>query len=62
MIRRRLIIFSFAAPLSAIVTYLLVGAFGGKNAGTGHSGGSVDGIGWWTGVVLLFSVSIDSVL
>ena len=56
-IRRRLVIFSFAAPLGAIITYLIVGAFGSSTAGRGPEHGEVDGIGWWTGIALLFSVS-----
>lgn len=54
MIRKRLTIFSFAAPIGAILTYLLVGAFG---ANTGRQKDDVDGLGWWTGIALLFSVS-----
>ncbi|BEI81870.1 hypothetical protein CcaverHIS002_0210300 [Cutaneotrichosporon cavernicola] len=45
-VRPRLIIFSLAAPVGALVTYLLVQLFG---TGKGHS------LGWWTGAVLLFS-------
>jgi len=56
-IRRRLVIFSFAAPLGAIITYLIVGAFGSSTSGRGPEHGEVDGIGWWTGIALLFSVS-----
>ncbi|ORY35533.1 Zinc/iron permease [Naematelia encephala] len=51
-IRRRLLIFSFAAPLGAILTYLLVRVFGGNSAGGQHD---ADGLGWWTGIALLFS-------
>lgn len=54
MIRRRLMIFSFAAPIGAILTYLVVGAFGANMA---PNKGDVDGLGWWTGIALLFSVS-----
>jgi zinc transporter 9 len=53
MIRRRLTIFSFAAPIGAILTYLLVGAFGANMA---PNKGDIDGLGWWTGIALLFSV------
>ncbi|WWC93817.1 hypothetical protein V866_000653 [Kwoniella sp. B9012] len=53
-IRKRLIIFSFAAPFGAILTYLLIRAFGSANLGQGHRG-DVDAIGWWTGIALLFS-------
>lgn len=40
--------FSLAAPVGAIVTYLLVHLFGGDNA-------NPDAVGYWTGAVLLFS-------
>ncbi|KAK8854769.1 hypothetical protein IAR55_003508 [Kwoniella newhampshirensis] len=53
-IRRRLIIFSFAAPVGAILTYLLVSAFGSSKMGSGKDG-DVDTLGWWTGIALLFS-------
>jgi len=53
MIRRRLTIFSFAAPIGAILTYILVGAFGANMA---PNKGDIDGLGWWTGIALLFSV------
>ncbi|GMK59240.1 hypothetical protein CspeluHIS016_0702550 [Cutaneotrichosporon spelunceum] len=45
-VRPRLVIFSLAAPVGALVTYVLVQLFG--------TGGS-HGLGWWTGAVLLFS-------
>jgi zinc transporter 9 len=45
-VRRRLVIFSLAAPTGALVTYALVSLFG---ASADH------GLGWWTGAVLLFS-------
>ncbi|KAK4683677.1 solute carrier family 39 (zinc transporter), member 9, partial [Tremellales sp. Uapishka_1] len=45
-IRKRLLIFSLAAPIGAMLTFFLVKAFGA----TGESG-----IGWWTGIALLFS-------
>ncbi|WWC63336.1 uncharacterized protein I303_105936 [Kwoniella dejecticola CBS 10117] len=53
-IRKRLIIFSFAAPIGAILTFLIVKAFGSANVGQGHRG-DVNSIGWWTGIALLFS-------
>ncbi|WWD19085.1 hypothetical protein CI109_103543 [Kwoniella shandongensis] len=53
-IRRRLIIFSFAAPTGAILTYLLVSAFGNTSMGSGKNG-DVDTLGWYTGIALLFS-------
>ncbi|WWC90673.1 uncharacterized protein L201_005609 [Kwoniella dendrophila CBS 6074] len=53
-IRKRLIVFSFAAPIGAILTYIIVKAFGSANLGHGH-GSEVDSIGWWTGIALLFS-------
>nr|XP_019011506.1 solute carrier family 39 (zinc transporter), member 9 [Kwoniella pini CBS 10737]OCF50287.1 solute carrier family 39 (zinc transporter), member 9 [Kwoniella pini CBS 10737] len=53
-IRKRLIIFSFAAPIGAILTYLIVRGFGSANVGQGQRG-DVDSIGWWTGIALLFS-------
>ncbi|EIW68171.1 hypothetical protein TREMEDRAFT_71929 [Tremella mesenterica DSM 1558] len=52
-IRKRLFIFSLAAPLGAILTYLLVKAFGWR--GLGSSTSDTDGLGWWTGIALLFS-------
>lgn len=55
MIRRRLLIFSFAAPLGAVITFFLVKAFG--VGGAGHSATEIDSLGWWTGIALLFSVS-----
>lgn len=55
MIRRRLLIFSFAAPLGAVITFFIVKAFGW--GGVGQVSGEVDSLGWWTGIALLFSVS-----
>ncbi|KGB79523.1 solute carrier family 39 (zinc transporter) member 9 [Cryptococcus deuterogattii R265] len=52
-IRERLIIFSFAAPVGAILTFTLVSAFGNSKVGGTVAG--VDALGWWTGVALLFS-------
>lgn len=54
MIRRRLLIFSCAAPLGAVITYAVVKSFGW--GGVGHPAGEVDGLSWWTGIALLFSV------
>jgi len=51
-IRKRLFLFSLSAPIGAIVTYLLVLAFGGGMTATA---GSADGLSWWTGIALLFS-------
>ena len=56
MIRKCLVIFSFAAPVGALVSYALVRAFGHNFGGTLPSD-AVDGIGWWTGIALLFSVN-----
>jgi zinc transporter 9 len=56
MIRRRLLIFSFAAPLGAVITFFLVKAFGW--GGAQHGAHEVDSLGWWTGIALLFSVSV----
>ncbi|WVR07513.1 hypothetical protein IAU60_004555 [Kwoniella sp. DSM 27419] len=53
-IRRRLIVFSCAAPAGAILTYLLVAAFGSNSLGQGGHG-EVDSLSWWTGIALLFS-------
>lgn len=47
-VRRRLFVFSLAAPAGAIITYVLVNLFGGATA-------KPDAIGYWTGAVLLFS-------
>jgi len=44
--RAHLIIFSMAAPVGAIVTWILLGLLGE---------GSGEGMQWWTGVLLLFS-------
>ncbi|ODN82337.1 hypothetical protein L198_07757 [Cryptococcus wingfieldii CBS 7118] len=52
-IRRRLMIFSCAAPAGAIATFLLVSAFGSGSLGGSSNGG--DRLGWWTGIALLFS-------
>ncbi|ODO06777.1 hypothetical protein I350_04136 [Cryptococcus amylolentus CBS 6273] len=52
-IRRRLMIFSCAAPAGAIATFLLVSAFGSRSLGGSRNGG--DPLGWWTGIALLFS-------
>ena len=51
-IRRRLFIFSCAAPLGAIISYAIVGLFGSTHK---KSSGDVDALGWWTGIALLFS-------
>lgn len=51
-VRRRLLIFSFAAPLGAIITYLLVSSFGSASQ---HAAGGIDSLTWWTGITLLFS-------
>jgi hypothetical protein len=56
MIRRRLLIFSFAAPLGAVLTFFIVKAFG--VGGAEHSHSEIDSLGWWTGIALLFSVSL----
>jgi hypothetical protein len=53
-IRRRLLIFSFAAPLGAVITFFLVKLFGVSGQ---HNAGEIDSLGWWTGIALLFSVS-----
>lgn len=52
-IRKRLLIFSCAAPLGAILTYLLTSLFGRHLSG--GSDNEIDALSWWTGVVLLFS-------
>lgn len=46
--RAHLIVFSLAAPVGALTTYVLVSILGGDNVGdeAGH---------WWTGMLLLFS-------
>jgi hypothetical protein len=54
-IRTRLFLFSISAPLGAVITYMIVKAVGAGQGG--HRADQVDAIGWWTGVVLLFSVS-----
>lgn len=54
-IRTRLLLFSASAPVGAILTYFLVKLFGGSDAHVGKH--DIDGIQWWTGAVLLFSVS-----
>lgn len=55
-IRKRLIIFSCAAPLGAILMFGVARLFGGNNIGTGGGASEVDGLMWWTGIALLFSV------
>lgn len=47
-------IFSCAAPLGAIITFTVINLFGGS---TTFARGEIDGLSWWTGVALLFSVS-----
>lgn len=54
-IRTRLLLFSISAPLGAMITYMIVKAAGGGQAEVPDD--QVDPIGWWTGIVLLFSVS-----
>lgn len=56
-IQKRLLIFSLSAPLGAIVTYGIVSLFGGNSGGKQPSAHELDKLGWWTGIVLLFSVS-----
>ncbi|KAL0637135.1 hypothetical protein Q9L58_003958 [Maublancomyces gigas] len=46
--RTHLIVFSMAAPVGAIVTWILVNLLGGEEVGGA-------GMQWWTGVLLLFS-------
>lgn len=46
--RTHLIVFSMAAPVGAIVTWVLVNLLGGEEVGGA-------GMQWWTGVLLLFS-------
>ena len=53
LIRRCLVIFSFAAPIGALITYGLVLLFG--KSSLGHDDTSIDRLGWWTGISLLFS-------
>lgn len=47
-------IFSFAAPLGAIITFAIISIFGGSSLGKTRG---IDGLQWWTGIALLFSVS-----
>ncbi|KAJ9092185.1 hypothetical protein QFC21_006930 [Naganishia friedmannii] len=54
-IRTRLFVFSISAPLGAVVTYMIVKAVGAGAGQGGRGADQVDAIGWWTGVVLLFS-------
>ncbi|ORX38492.1 Zinc/iron permease [Kockovaella imperatae] len=53
LIRRCLIIFSCAAPIGSLITYGLVSLFGHQSSHGKSS--SVDRLGWWTGISLLFS-------
>lgn len=55
-IRPRVLIFSVAAPLGAVLTYALVKLFGHQGAPVGS--GEIDALGWWIGIALLFSVSV----
>ena len=50
--RAHLVVFSLAAPVGAMGTWMLVRLLGG---GSGGLEGSEEGMRWWTGVVLLFS-------
>ncbi|GHJ89579.1 hypothetical protein NliqN6_5981 [Naganishia liquefaciens] len=52
-IRTRLLLFSASAPIGAVITYMIVKAVGGGQNKVPDT--EVDLIGWWTGVVLLFS-------
>ncbi|KAI5449755.1 hypothetical protein NCC49_004045 [Naganishia albida] len=52
-IRTRLLLFSISAPLGAVITYLVVSAAGAGQVEVPDD--QVDPIGWWTGIVLLFS-------
>ncbi|KAJ9091187.1 hypothetical protein QFC20_007697 [Naganishia adeliensis] len=52
-IRTRLLLFSISAPLGAMITYMIVKAAGGGQVEVPDD--QVDPIGWWTGIVLLFS-------
>lgn len=54
-IRKRLLIFSCAAPLGAILTFMVVNLTGAQP--THGSMKDVDALQWWTGIALLFSVS-----
>lgn len=54
-IRTRLLLFSISAPLGAVITYLVVSAAGAGQVEVPDD--QVDPIGWWTGIVLLLSVS-----
>lgn len=47
--RAHLVVFSLAAPVGAVGTWMLVRVLGGGGEG------SEEGMRWWTGVVLLFS-------
>ena len=47
--RAHLILFSLAAPVGALTTWLLAGLLAGNHTG------SADGTEWWTGLLLLFS-------
>lgn len=51
--RAHLVAFSLAAPLGALVTWIIVRLLGGGGGGEGP--GSEDSMRWWTGVLLLFS-------
>lgn len=55
-IRPRVLIFSVAAPLGAVLTYALVKIFGHQGAPVGS--GEIDALGWWIGIALIFSVSV----
>jgi zinc transporter 9 len=58
-IQARLLLFSLSAPVGAVVTYMIVKAVGGGQGEVPDD--AVDLIGWWTGVVLLFSVSTQGI-
>lgn len=59
-IQSRLLLFSASAPTGALVTYGLVNLFGGRGSDELASSHKVDQLGWWTGLVLLFSVSLSA--
>lgn len=59
-IQTRLLLFSASAPAGALLTYGIVNLFGGRGVSElASSAHKVDQLGWWTGLVLLFSVSLS---
>ncbi|GAA6062192.1 hypothetical protein JCM10212_006473 [Sporobolomyces blumeae] len=54
-VRKSLVAFSLAAPLGALVTYVLIELFGSSSSSSPSSPSSGTTLGWYTGIALVFS-------